>query len=255
MSDAKHPVTARVSLPDGRFLAGCCRVPAHAPRATTATLEGVSWRLDSLTGKDPAVLAALPRQATARFAAGRVTGFSGCNNFTGGYTLDGDRLKLGPLAGTMMACPDPEMAIETAFRAVLMGTVRHAVTGGRLSLTAESGAVLGFAPAPPPGLEGVTWDVISPVAGTRITFSFGDGMASGNAGCNTFRAPYSSQGSGIRIGPAATTRKACAEEPMVQERELLAALESAVTWSVDGNMLDMHRADKERALTGNAMRQ
>lgn len=26
MSDAKHPVTARVSLPDLRFLAGCCRI-------------------------------------------------------------------------------------------------------------------------------------------------------------------------------------------------------------------------------------
>lgn len=27
MSDDKHPVIARVSLPDGRFLAGCCRIP------------------------------------------------------------------------------------------------------------------------------------------------------------------------------------------------------------------------------------
>ena len=28
MSDTTHPVSARVSLPDGRFLAGCCRIPA-----------------------------------------------------------------------------------------------------------------------------------------------------------------------------------------------------------------------------------
>jgi uncharacterized membrane protein len=28
MSDDKHPVSARVSTPDGRFLSGCCRVAA-----------------------------------------------------------------------------------------------------------------------------------------------------------------------------------------------------------------------------------
>ena len=38
---------------------------------------------------------------------------------------------------------------------------------------------------------------------------------------------------------------------MVQEREFLAALESAVTWSVEGGVLDMHRADKERAMFAN----
>ena len=33
MSDVKHPVVARVALPDGRFLAGCCRL---APTAAAA---------------------------------------------------------------------------------------------------------------------------------------------------------------------------------------------------------------------------
>jgi uncharacterized membrane protein len=40
MSDVKHPVVARVSLPDGRFLAGCCRITAPrapAPPASEAT--------------------------------------------------------------------------------------------------------------------------------------------------------------------------------------------------------------------------
>jgi heat shock protein HslJ len=38
---------------------------------------------------------------------------------------------------------------------------------------------------------------------------------------------------------------------MVQEREFLAALESAVKWSIEGNVLDMHRADNERAIWAN----
>jgi hypothetical protein len=41
---------------------------------------------------------------------------------------------------------------------------------------------------------------------------------------------------------------------MTQEREFLAALESAVKWSVEGNVLDMHRGDKERAIHASVQR-
>jgi heat shock protein HslJ len=259
MSDTKHPVTARVSLPDGRFLAGCCRIPApSAHAAATQALEGVSWRLTSLPGSDAKALAALPRPAVARFEAGRVWGFSGCNNFTGSYTLDADRVTLGQLAGTMMACPDPASSIENAFRVAFTGSLRYALDSHRLSLTAASGEILTFEPEPEPRLEGIAWEVtgfnnnrhavVSPIAGSRIGFSFNDGTVAGNAGCNTFRASYSTQGSSVKIGPAAITRRACADELMAQEREFLTALESAVKWSIEGNMLDMHRADKERAI-------
>ena len=56
------------------------------------------------------------------------------------------------------------------------------------------------------------------------------------------------QGDSIRFGPAATTRRACDEPLMTQEREFLAALASAVSWRIDGNVLDLHRADAERAI-------
>jgi putative lipoprotein len=82
----------------------------------------------------------------------------------------------------------------------------------------------------------------------EITLSFGAGEVSGNAGCNAFRASYTTEGPRIRLGPAATTRRACEEALMTQERLFLAALASAVTWSIDGNVLDMHRADSERAI-------
>jgi heat shock protein HslJ len=265
MSDKTHPVTARVSLPDGRFLAGCCRIPV-APReaATNTTFEGVSWRLTTLAGKAPQLSTAASRPVTARFEAGRVAGFSGCNNFTGSYTIDGDRVTLGQLATTMMACPEPEMAFESAFRGAFSGTVRYTIRGDRLSLVADSGTVLAFEAEPPPRLEGVTWEVtgfnnnrhavVGLVADAPITLSFERGTLSGNAGCNSFRAPYAADGNRIKIGPAVTTRKACAEERMAQERSFLAALESAVTWSLEGGVLDMHRADGERALMANIKR-
>jgi heat shock protein HslJ len=43
---------------------------------------------------------------SVQFADGQVSGSGGCNRFTGSYTQDGDRLKLGTLAATQMACTD-----------------------------------------------------------------------------------------------------------------------------------------------------
>jgi heat shock protein HslJ len=239
MSDTAHPLSARVSLPDGRLLAGCCRVPA-------SPLEGTTWRLTS----DP---------LTVRFADGRASGFSGCNRFNGGFKRDGDALTVGPLAGTMMACPEPRMAIEKAFLDGLSGSHRVAIAGDRLTLTPASGSPLVFQAEPEPTLEGVTWKVtgfnngrsavVSAVTGTSLTLTFEDGMVRGSSGCNTFRAPYTSEGNRLSIGPAVTTRKACgAEGVMEQERKFLAALKTAQVWTVESGTLDVHRADGERVL-------
>ena len=41
----------------------------------------------------------------------RVTGFAGCNNITGSYTLSGKKLKF-VIASTRMMCPEVQMAVE-----------------------------------------------------------------------------------------------------------------------------------------------
>jgi len=46
---------------------------------------------------------------------GRVSGRSGCNRFSGGYTLTGEGLSFGPLRVTRMACPEPQMETEQRF--------------------------------------------------------------------------------------------------------------------------------------------
>jgi heat shock protein HslJ/uncharacterized membrane protein len=250
MSDTLHPLSARVSLPDGRLLAGCCRIPA-------SPLEGTTWQLTSPCG------AGVP--LTVRFADGRASGFSGCNRFVGGFKRDGDTLTVGPLGGTMMACPEPRMAIEKRFLDGLSGTHRVAISGDRLTLTPASGTPLVFQAEPPPTLEGVEWKVtgfnngrqavVSAVTGTTLTMTFDDGTVRGSSGCNTFRAPYTTEGNRLTISAAATTRKMCAAEGvMEQERKFLTALETAKVWTVESGTLDVHRADGERVLmaTGTA---
>jgi heat shock protein HslJ len=236
---------------------------AFSTLASAATIEGATWRLASLPGQDLGALGA-GQYLTARFEAGRVSGFSGCNRFMGSYTVDGDRVTLGQLAGTMMACPGAAMAIESAFNGSLAGTLQYAIAGDRLTLTPASGAPLVFDLEPKAVLEGVKWEVtgfnngrqavVSAVLGTKLTLSFKDGTLSGSSGCNTFRASYKAEENRIVVGPAMATRKMCSGKGvMEQERQFLAALETAVKWDISRGMLDMHRTDGERVLTANGI--
>jgi len=255
MSDTVHPVTVRVSLPDRQFLAGCCRL--IEPAAASA-LEGQTWQLVQISGAEPAGLASLERAVSVQFEDGRAWGFSGCNNFSGGYQLEGNQLQLGHFASTMMACPDPGLSIENAFRSAFNGSFEFTVDGDQLSATAASGESLLFKRVPPPQLAGSSWKVTSfnnnrhavvGVMGDRgITLEFTAEQVSGSAGCNRFSASYTTDGNSISFSPAAATRMACEEPLMTQEQEFLAALASAVKWRIDGNVLDMHRADEERAI-------
>jgi heat shock protein HslJ len=90
--------------------------------------------------------------------------------------------------------------------------------------------------------------VVGALGESSLTMSFKDGKISGSAGCNNFHGTYATEGGKLQLGPLGTTRRACEEPLMTQEREFLAALASATTWSIDGNVLDMHRADGERAI-------
>lgn len=73
-------------------------------------------------------------------------------------------------------------------------------------------------------LTGSTWRVRAidsrPLPdGADITLHFdGDGMLSGKAACNRYRARFEVTGEGLRIEPAAATKMACAEALMEAER-------------------------------------
>jgi heat shock protein HslJ len=52
---------------------------------------------------------------TAEFTADTMSGRSGCNTFTAGYTLDGDDFTLTGISSTLMACEEPMATVETAY--------------------------------------------------------------------------------------------------------------------------------------------
>jgi len=101
MTGMPHPDTARLTL-DGRKLQGCGGDPADL-------LTGDAWRITAL---GDAELIEPERMSLNFFGQGRVAGSAGCNRLVGGFTLTGEGLKFGPMASTMMACPEPLMAQE-----------------------------------------------------------------------------------------------------------------------------------------------
>jgi putative lipoprotein len=110
--------------------------------AADAPLENTFWKLNRV-GNSSVTIAAGTREIhlTLKSDALRVSGFSGCNTFTGTYSLEGGRLTFGNLASTMMACPSG-MDIEQAFQQALGETVTWRIGGQTLELVDPSGTVV-----------------------------------------------------------------------------------------------------------------
>jgi len=107
--------------------------------AVVSDLAGTGWVLEELGG---ATLVDV--EPTVTFGGdGTVTGSSGCNTFSGTYTLDGATVSFGPLATTKMACSDPTMFVESAFLAAMAGVTGWSLDGaGRLVLEGPRPLVL-----------------------------------------------------------------------------------------------------------------
>jgi heat shock protein HslJ len=74
-----------------------------------------------------------------------VSGFTGCNQFQGGFEQERDTLKFGPLASTRMFC-EASADLETNFMAMLGNTTRFKLTRDRLSFLAEDEVLARFRP-------------------------------------------------------------------------------------------------------------
>ena len=82
---------------------------------------------------------------------GSASGSGGCNSFHGSVTFEGDRIGFGPLASTMMMCPDPIMAQEQSFFAALAAANRVEQEGSLLRLYDDRAEPrLRFISEPPP---------------------------------------------------------------------------------------------------------
>ena len=111
---------------------------------TPATIDGTSWVVvpDSVGVDVPDGV-----EVTIDFADGQVSGSSGCNRFTGTYTIDGDTLTFGPLASTKMACEGPVQSVEDQVLVALSSVDGYDVGADTLDLLSGSDIVLQYTAA------------------------------------------------------------------------------------------------------------
>lgn len=233
-------------------LAGCAS-PTPAAPASGPLLAGTSWVVTAISGT-PAIA---EHQPTITFAADRASGLASCNQFNAGFTQTGSTVKLTPGALTAMACTPPDvMTQEQAFTAALatVAGVRAAGTGAEM-LDASGTVVLALQPAPavpPKPLAGTSWQlsgiianeaVSSPVAGTTVSMQITGDQLTGKA-CNTFRGEVAVDGESFTAGPLMSTKMACpTAAENAQETAVLAGLQAAKTYAIDGDTLTLTSDD------------
>lgn len=231
--------------------------PSASSRAAAVPLEGTAWQLTDYVGPEGGSLP-VPEglAASATFDAGTVSGNAGCNQYNATYTLDGDKLSIATPSMTAMACPAPQMALETAYTTALQKVATYQVSGDTLELkTAEGKVGLRYAAAEAPSLTKTRWvatminngtgATASVVAGSTVTAVFGeDGKVAGSGGCNDFNGTYTLDGAALDFGPLMSTKKACADEAISkQEASYFAALDKVATYAFSGADLQLRAAD------------
>jgi heat shock protein HslJ len=117
-----------------------CRSASPGASGPVASPVGVDWRLVAVAGA-PAGNGANGQPATLRLddVGQRASGYAGCNQFSGSYTLSGNSLTFGPLAMTRMACATGD-ALERSYSTALEQTTAFKVTSKGLEL--RQGSVL-----------------------------------------------------------------------------------------------------------------
>jgi heat shock protein HslJ len=217
-------------------------------------LTGQIWALSELNNKTLVPDTGISAQFTSD---GKVSGSAGCNQYFGTYSVSGNSIIFpSPMGSTMKMCAQAVMDQETAYLNALSEAKTYSVKADQLILFEADKSSLAVYQAQSQSLAGSSWEAIaynngkqavtSVMIGTQLTADFGqDGTLSGNSGCNTYNGPYKVNGNQITIGPLASTRMACndPEGVMDQEMQYLAALQTAATYKIEGNVLELRTSD------------
>lgn len=116
-----------------------------------STLAGTSWSVTGYNNGNQAVVSlAVDTAISLNFGTDGIVSGQACNNFSGGYTEDGESISIDPLASTMMACdPQEVMDQEALFLLALPQSATWQIDGDSLTLRDAEGAMTVTAVAAP----------------------------------------------------------------------------------------------------------
>ena len=156
------------------LVAGCTTQAPATPPPTTVTVPPTTVPVPTATPtplKDPALIGSwnlkgamvgggtqpviLNTQPTITFNSdGTLTGFGGCNNYFGSYTLTGQTTKFGPsitignLGSTQMYCAETS-DLELTYLNLLRSTMAYSITNNKMLLTTDERNQLSYDKASP----------------------------------------------------------------------------------------------------------
>lgn len=122
--------------------AGGAVLATLAPQARA--LAGTSWQANGINnGRNAVVSLVAGTSVTLQFGAdGRISGSAGCNNYTGAYEADGNRIRISGAAATRRMCAgEGVMEQEQAFLRALEAATTVRIEGDRLELRDDKGAL------------------------------------------------------------------------------------------------------------------
>jgi len=204
------------------------------PSLAEDELSGGQWQLISIDGQPAAVNSLI----TLTFDnEGSLFGSSGCNSYSATYTVEGDRISIGPIISTLMMCTNAATAEqERAYIGALQNAVTWTVVDGQLLLMTRDGVELNFARRA--ALEGTQWLLVSinetpALPDSAVTLIFGeDGTLGGSAGCNRYTGGYDARGDAFSTAALIRTERLCADEALnAQEEAYLSALSRAFAYT------------------------
>ncbi len=244
-SVAQSPTVLPAPIPEG-------------PIAMQNPLEQTVWQLVSYQNANGDTVTAWDEiPATFQFAAGQVTGTTGCNRFFSSYTVADDELAIAVGGSTLMACfPEALAQQESAIFTGMAAVTSYDLVADELQLLNRDGdVVFTLMPQVSATLTNTAWTLtaynngrgglVSPLLETTLTANFDDaGSLAGSAGCNTYRANFEHTDQTLQIGAAASTRRLCAapEGTMQQEQVFLGLLAAVSSYEIDGNRLTLKDA-------------
>jgi heat shock protein HslJ len=116
--------------------------------AVHAALEGTPWLLTSMyTDRDSMSSLVWGVDATAVVEDGIIGGTTGCNHYSGEFTVDGNTVEVGELVQTEMYCTEPEgvMEQEASYLRWLTQVESYEIVRDRLTFfNAEGAAILNY---------------------------------------------------------------------------------------------------------------
>ncbi|MCB8992068.1 MAG: META domain-containing protein [Ardenticatenaceae bacterium] len=121
----------------------------YAP-AKNAALEGTQWTLSSIAQNDAVVSNSIDADITMQLADGTVSGSTGCNEFFGSYTVDGQTLSLSALGLTRRACDEAHGKREQELMAAFEQVTSYRTQLDALTLLDAAGNVV------------MSWTVVEP---------------------------------------------------------------------------------------------